>query len=148
MFSIKIIVSSFFVSAVLICFSIFAQAADNLTEVSAIHAMNQQFVKAFNSNNIDAVTSLYDEHAILLPPGSTVANGKAAIHAYFETHNAGSLIFALGDKPDGGVSGNMGWASGTYTIKDKSGNIVSAGNYLNVTVKKDAKWLYLRDAWN
>jgi hypothetical protein len=56
--------------------------------------------------------------------------------------------FSLGAKPDGGASGDMGWASGTYTVKDTSGHVVETGKYLSVSRKKDGKWLYVRDTWN
>jgi hypothetical protein len=42
----------------------------------------------------------------------------------------------------------MGWSSGTYTVKDKTGRFVETGKYLSVSRKKDGKWLYIRDAWN
>ena len=33
--------------------------------------------------------------------------------------------------------GNLGWASGTYSAKDKAGKMVETGKYLSVSVKKD-----------
>ena len=139
----------------LFALSLFASAASAATpsaEVAAIHAVDQVWVKSYNGGNADAVASLYDEHAVLLPPGAPAANGRAAIRAFFAQDIAASakdgLAFSLGAKPDGGVSGNMGWASGTYTVKDKSGRVVDTGKYLSVSVKKGGKWLYVRDTWN
>jgi hypothetical protein len=57
------------------------------------------------------------------------------------------VSFALGPKPAGGVSGDMGWQSGSYTLKDKAGKVVETGNYLSVSMKKEGKWLYVRDTW-
>jgi hypothetical protein len=42
----------------------------------------------------------------------------------------------------------MGWVSGTYTVKDKSGRVVETGKYLSVSRKQGGKWLYVRDTWN
>ena len=46
------------------------------------------------------------------------------------------------------VSDDMGWQSGTYVVKDKSGKVVDTGNYLSVSLKRSGKWLYVRDTWN
>jgi hypothetical protein len=79
-------------------------------------------------------------------------NGRSAIHAFFKKDVAASakegIVFGLGPKPDGGVSGDMGWVSGTYVVKDKSGKVLDTGKYLSVSMKKGGKWLYLRDTWN
>jgi hypothetical protein len=42
----------------------------------------------------------------------------------------------------------MGWQSGTYVVKDKTGKVVETGKYLSVSMKKSGKWLYIRDTWN
>ena len=139
------------VAAVALC-GIGASAADPASEVAAIHAVDQVWVKAYNAGDVDTVASCYDEHAVLLPPGAPAAQGRAAIRAFLANGMAAlakdGLSFSLGAKPAGGVSGNMGWASGSYTVKDKSGRVVDTGKYLSVSRKKDGKWLYVRDTWN
>jgi ketosteroid isomerase-like protein len=126
--------------------------ADSGAEVAALHAVDQSWVKAYNAGDVETVVSLYDEHAVLLPPGAPGASGRAAIRAFFAKDIAASakegFKFSLGAKSDGGVSGEMGWASGTYEVRDKSGHVVDTGKYLSVSVKKGSKWLYLRDTWN
>jgi uncharacterized protein (TIGR02246 family) len=129
-----------------------SSAADPAAEVAAIHAVDQVWVKAVNAGDVETVAGLYDEHAVLLPPGAPAAHGRAAIRAFLAKDMAASakegVTFHLGPKPDGGVSGDMGWASGTYTVTDKSGHVVDSGKYLSVSRKKDGKWLYVRDTWN
>ena len=56
-------------------------------------------------------------------------------------------MFNVDPKTDVGVSGNMGWESGTYTVTVK-GATVESGKFLSVNRKKDGKWLYIRDTWN
>jgi hypothetical protein len=78
--------------------------------------------------------------------------GRAAIKAFFakdtaESQKAG-VTFILDAKPAGGVSGDMGWQSGDFVVKDKSGKIVDTGKYLSVSARKGGKWLYVRDTWN
>ena len=53
----------------------------------------------------------------------------------------------LDPKTDVGVSGNMGWESGTYKATVK-GAVVESGKFLSVSRKKGGKWLYVRDTWN
>jgi uncharacterized protein (TIGR02246 family) len=129
-----------------------ASAAGSGGDVAALHAVDQAWVKAFNSNDPEAVAKLYDENAILFPPGAPPAKGRAAIRATLAKEMAGAakdgISFALDPKPDGGVSGNMGWVSGTYTVKDKSGKVLDVGKYLSVSTKKGGKWMYIRDTWN
>ncbi len=126
--------------------------ADAAKEIAALQAVDQTWLKAYNAGDADTLASLYDEHAVLLPPGAPAANGRAAIHAFLakdaaESTKAGVKFF-LGSNPAGGVSGDMGWQSGTYTVKDKSGKVVDSGKYLSVSMKKNGKWLYVRDTWN
>ena len=40
------------------------------------------------------------------------------------------LAFSLGASPAGGAHGDMGWSSGTYVLKDKTGRAVDARKYL------------------
>jgi len=132
--------------------SVESSAADSAKEVAALEAVDQQWVKAYNAGDVDTLASLYDEKAVLLPPGAPGANGRAAIRQYLANDTAESakagVTFSLGPKPAGGVSGDMGWQSGTFMVKDKSGKIVDAGKYLSVSMKKGGKWLYVRDTWN
>lgn len=127
-------------------------AADAKSDVAAVHAADQAWQKAYNGGDLATVVALYDAQAILYPPASPPIQGSAAIKAYFskdilESAKAG-VVFVLDPKPDGGVSGDIGWASGTYVVKTKAGKIVDRGWYFSVSQRKDGKWVYLRDAFN
>jgi uncharacterized protein (TIGR02246 family) len=129
-----------------------AMAADATKDLAALQAVDQRWLKAYTASDADTLASLYDEQAVLLPPGAPSASGRAAIRVFLgkdaaESAKAG-VVLGMGAKPAGGVSGNMGWQSGTYTVKDKTGKIVDSGKYLSVSVKKDGQWLYVRDTWN
>jgi len=136
----------------LVVFSNGSSAADSAKEIAALQAVDLNWAKAYNAGNADAVASLYDENAVLLPPGAPEVSGRAAIKAFFakdtaESQKAG-ITFTLGAKPAGGVSGDMGWQSGTYVVKDKTAKVLETGKYLSVSMKKGGKWLYVRDTWN
>src|SRR5262245_24888129 len=131
----------FLLVAALAGFSARSTAADAAAEVAALHAADDAWVKAYNGGDTGAVAGLYDEHAVLLPPGAPAASGRAAIRAFFakvmaESAKAG-IRFSLGANPNGGVSGTMGWSSGTYTVKDKAGRVLEVGKYLSVSRKLD-----------
>lgn len=142
-------------SFLLVAFAFFgvdALAADAAAEVKALQAVDQTWVKAYNAGDADTAASLYDERAILMPPGAQSAHGRAAIRAFLASDMAMSakagVTFHLDERPDGGVMGAMGWMSGTYSVTDKSGKVVETGKYLSVSKKESGKWLYVRDTWN
>ena len=118
---------------------------------AAIRAQSTSWAKAYNSADAAAVAAQYADDAILLPPGAPAVRGRAAILAYFTKDvaesKAAGVVFNLNPKTDVGVSGNMGWESGTYTATVK-GAVVESGKFLSVSRKKDGKWQYLRDTWN
>jgi ketosteroid isomerase-like protein len=130
----------------------FAHAASPASsDEAAIRAQSTNWEKAYNGGDAKAVAALYAEDALLLPPGASGVSGRAAILEFFIMDIAGSkaagAVFALNRKTDVGVSGNMGWESGTYKVTVK-GAVVETGKFLSVSRKKNGKWLYLRDTWN
>lgn len=129
-----------------------AQAADTAAELKALHGVEQAWAKAYNAGDGDAVAALYADDALLMPLHQPAVSGKTAIRAYFvkEVGEAkkGGVVVSTSANPDGGANGDLGWASGTYSVKDKSGRTLEAGKYLSVFKKKDGKWLFLRDTWN
>ncbi|MBI3715176.1 MAG: nuclear transport factor 2 family protein [Betaproteobacteria bacterium] len=118
---------------------------------AAIRALSVNWAKAFNGGDAKAVAALYAEDAVLMPPGAPAAKGAAAILAFITKDIAGAktagVTFVLNPKTDVGISGDLGWESGTYTATIK-GNVVETGKFLSVSRKKDGKWLYVRDTYN
>jgi len=130
----------------------FAQAALPAgADEAAIRAQGARWEKAYNAGDAKAVAALYAEDALVLPPGAPAASGRAAILEFFTKNIAGTkaagAVFALNPKTDVGVSGNLGWESGTYKATVK-GAVVETGKFLSVSRKQGGKWLYIRDTWN
>ncbi len=127
-------------------------AADAAADVAAMHAVDQAWLKGYNAGDADALAALYDEQALLMPPGAPAQHGRAAIRAFLAADVAASakagITFHLGANPDGGANGDMGWVSGTYSVTDKSGKVIDTGKYLSVSKKQGGKWRYIRDTWN
>ena len=126
-------------------------AAPASADEAGIRAQTTTWEKAYNGGDAKAVAALYADDALLLPPGASGVSGRAAILEFFTKDIAGtkaaSAVFILNPKTDVGVSGNMGWESGTYKVTVK-GAVVETGKFLSVSRKKDGKWLYIRDTWN
>ena len=126
-------------------------AAPASADETAIRAQSVSWEKAYNGGDAKGVAAQYAEDALLLPPGASGVSGRAAILEYFTKDIAGSkaagAIFVVNLKTDVGVSGNMGWESGTYKVTVK-GAVVETGKFLSVSRKKDGKWHYIRDTWN
>lgn len=129
-----------------------ASAAGASKDEAAIHAITRAWEKAYNAGDAKAVSALYAEQAVLLPPGASAAKGKAAIEAYFVKDTAESakagVTFSIAANSDVGTSGDLAWESGTYAVKAKSGASVEVGKYLTVYKKSGGKWLIIRDTWN
>ena len=140
------------VLAALASFGVDAIAAGAVGEVAALHAVDQAWLKSYTAADGDALASLYDENAILMPPGAPSAHGRAAIRKFLGADSAASkkagVTFHLDAHPDGGVNDNLGWVSGTYSVTDSAGKVVETGKYLSVSKKEGGKWLYIRDTWN
>ena len=118
---------------------------------AAIREQTTSWGKAYNAGEAKAVAALYAEDALFMPPGAPGVKSRAAILAFLTKDIAGSkaagVVFNISAKTDVGVSADMGWESGTYTVTLK-GVVVETGKFLSVSRKKDGKWLYIRDTYN
>ena len=126
--------------------------ASPASDVAAVHAADDAWIKAYNAGEVANVVALYDEKSAIYAPGAPAVEGRAAIRAFFEKDMAGfaktGLVMSLAPNPDGGVSGSSAWSSGTWFAKDKDGKVADSGWYFSVSKKVGGKWLYVRDAWN
>ena len=118
---------------------------------AAVREQTTSWAKAYNGGDAKAVAELYAVDAIFLPPGVPGVKGRPAILAYMTKDIAGSkaagVVFNINPKTDVGVSGDLGWESGTYTVTSK-GAVVEAGKFLSVSRKINGKWQYIRDTYN
>jgi uncharacterized protein (TIGR02246 family) len=127
-------------------------APDTAADVTALGTVEAAWYKAYNAGDGVAVAALYADDAVLNAPGSPAVRGKAAIGEYYAKDApkfaADGLTDGDGPTSDAGVSGDLAWRWGTFTVTDKSGATVETGKYITVFQRKDGKWIILRDTWN
>lgn len=119
---------------------------------SAIRDGTKAWAVAYNAGDADGVTALYSEDAMVMPPGAPMAVGRAAILEYIANDITGAkaagVTLAIGDNDTVGMSGDLAWHSGSYSVMDASGATVDTGNYMEALQRKDGKWHIVRDIWN
>ncbi len=129
-----------------------APAVDRSADEAALRATTTTWIDAYNAGDAEKIVPLYAEDGVLMPPHASVASGQAAIRAFLTTDTAGAkaagVKLVLGPSPTVGVSGDMGFESGSYTVTDASGATVDSGSYLSTSRKSNGKWLYVRDMYN
>lgn len=113
----------------------------------------RKFIPAFNTGDIETVMSQYAPDAEVMAPGNQRAIGHDAIRALVEKESAalqaGGITIELNDDDKGAASGDFGYHSGSYVVKDATGAVIDSGNYLAVLQRQaDGKWLLIRDTWN
>ena len=100
-----------------------------------------------------ALTALYTEDAILLPPNAPRATGSAAIQTAFTEMLAVAPFTAIDIVTDGvevSAAGDLAWAHGTYTSTNTVAGVPyeDSGKWLNVSENRDGQWLMVTDTWN
>ena len=125
---------------------------DTTADQTALRAADDTFERALHSGDVETVTSLYAEDAVLLPAGAPPVRGREAIREFFksviaERKPGESTTGTLSDRAVG-VSGDPGWSSGTSKVTRPDGTTIFTGKFLSVSRKVNGKWLYVRDTWN
>jgi uncharacterized protein (TIGR02246 family) len=127
-------------------------AADSAADEAALRAVDSAWFTAVNAGDVDGVTALYAEDAVVNVPGAPPARGSAAIRGVLakdiENASKGGVKLVPGPSVEVGASGDLGWIWNTFTVTDKAGATVDAGKYLTLAERKDGKWRIIRDIWN
>lgn len=119
---------------------------------AAIRSAGDSWNAAYTALNTDALVALYAADAVLMPETARNAKGPVAIRKFLLVYVA--VLVDLGYTPvvtnvvEIEVSGHLGFRSGTYSVKDKSGAVVDTGKWLEIWRKSEGKWLIGRDIWN
>jgi len=116
---------------------------------ATIEKLNDVWTAAFNKGDAAAVAALYTEDAYVLPPGSDMIKGRAAVEAFWRqaaqqmTDAKLTTVDVLPLGPDAARE------IGTVTLKTKSQPPQEVvGKYVVVWRKIGADWKLATDIWN
>lgn len=125
---------------------------DTAADIAKMKADALIWFDHFAKADAEAIANLYAEDALLMPPGAPAVTGRAGIKTFLGDEaskaKAAGIQLKNGTVTGAGVSGDMGWISGTYTVVDASGATIDSGSYLSVHQRADGAWPYIRDTWN
>jgi uncharacterized protein (TIGR02246 family) len=110
--------------------------------------MAKSWEAIYNTGDAAAVAAFYTMDGARMPPNHPAVKGREAIAAFIkEGMETGLAKVELGtDEVE--ISGDMGFATGTYVILDPEGNQVDNGKWMQVGKKIDGKWYAYCDIWN
>jgi uncharacterized protein (TIGR02246 family) len=131
-----------------VCLSL-ATSAALAQDKATIEKLNNAWTAAFNKGDAQAVAAMYAEDAYVLPPGSDIVKGRAAIEAFWRQaaqQMTDAKLTTLDLLPLGRTAARE---IGTVSLKTKSQppqEIV--GKYAVVWRKIGGQWKLATDIWN
>ncbi len=118
-----------------------------------IDSLTTQFASHMRAGHMDSVAALYTENAVLMPPNSPTATGRAAIRDALSGMVQGATLddFRL-TTTDVRVSGDLARERGRYSMSMTApgqGTMADSGKYVVVWQRQsDGSWLVDSDIWN
>jgi uncharacterized protein (TIGR02246 family) len=116
---------------------------------ATIEKLNDVWTAAFNKGDAAAVAALYTEDAYVLPPGSAMVKGRAAIEAFWRQaaqQMSDAKLTTVDVLPLGRSAARE---VGTVTLKTKSQPPQEVvGKYVVVWRKIGRDWKLATDIWN
>lgn len=129
-----------------------ASKTDPAAEEAAVRAVNAAWFKAYAAGDAAGVAANYADDAVVNAPGAPSARGIEAIRAFYTQDVASMQAAGLGNTPDPasdvGVSGDLAWETGKYSVTAKDGSVVDTGKFTTVLARRDGAWKIIRDTWN
>ena len=126
-------------------------AADTSRDEAVMRNGTKAWVDAYNAGEADKIVALYANDGVVMPPDMPAIAGHEALRTYLvadiASSRAAGLSFVLGEESSG-VSGSLGWHSGSFKVNGAAGASVATGKYLEVWRKTEGKWPMIQDIWN
>jgi uncharacterized protein (TIGR02246 family) len=112
----------------------------------AIEAAVSRYVAASNEGDADALSELYTDDAVLLPPDHAPVQGRRAIGDYWrQGTDTGLQVQTLRVEVDGAI----GYLIGQYTLPATAAEPADSGKYLMcLRRQRDGSWKLSADIWN
>ncbi len=131
-----------------VCLSL-ATSAALAQDKATIEKLNNAWTAAFNKGDAQAVAAMYAEDAYVLPPGSDIVKGRAAIEAFWRQaaqQMGDAKLTTLDVLP---LGRNAAREIGTVSLKTKSQPPQEVvGKYAVVWRKIGGQWKLATDIWN
>lgn len=109
---------------------------------------SQAFEEAMRKGDTAAVSMMYAEDGVILPPNHARVQGRAGIAAYMKEMTDAGYSLKLTPQ-DSWMDGALAVRSGAYIVLDKEQKEIDHGKWLEVWRKgDDGGWLMVRDMWN
>ena len=116
---------------------------------ATIEKLNDVWTAAFNKGDAAAVAALYTEDAYVLPPGSAMVKGRAAIEGFWRQAAQQMTDAKLTTVDVLPLGRSAAREIGTVTLKTKSQPPQEiAGKYVVVWRKIGRDWKLATDIWN
>jgi len=116
---------------------------------ATIEKLNDAWTAAFNKGDAAAVAALYTEDAYVLPPGSAMVKGRAAIEAFWRQAAQQMTDAKLTTVDVLPLGRSAAREIGTVTLKTKSQPPQEVvGKYVVVWRKIGRDWKLATDIWN
>jgi len=113
-----------------------------------IQAKETEFADTYNAG-IEKNIGYHADDAITYPQNSKPVIGKAAIIEYLKTHrdtiSIGRKISFKTEEVFVSNDGNQVVEVGYYKVSDSTNAVVNSGNYMSLFIKRDGKYVCLRD---
>lgn len=122
-------------------------------DLAAVSAVSKAIIAADNSSNLDAVSDLYEDDAVWLPPSGPVVEGKAVILARYKTSfdqfKLGYSEQSIETRLGGDWAFDRGVVRGTITPRDGSAPRKTTDKYIMILHRgMDHRWRIARLMWS
>jgi uncharacterized protein (TIGR02246 family) len=112
----------------------------------AIQAAVRRYVDASNQGDVETLTSLYADDAVLLPPDHAAIEGRKAIEEFWrQGTDPGLRVTTLRLE----VAGDVGYLIGRYNLPATAQEQADSGKYVMCLKRQqDGAWKLTADIWN
>ena len=140
----------------LLAAAVWMVAQDNDAKIkAAVEDGYKQWVAAANKKDAEALTNLYDDEAVLLPPHEEPTIGKAAIGEWYKKFVADPHMGPFTEKFDsnsfhvvGDIAIDTSDFDGDATMPDGKTMHFHGKNMVLWRKQKDGSWKIFRDMWD
>ena len=129
-----------------------AQAVAEQEKLDAINALVGDWVEAYNAGDSKALTALFAEDAMRLPPEESAFSGHTRIESEFDAEfegGAGETTIRLEETV---IADKLAFTRGTWavtTTPEDGESTTVVGKWLNlIALQDDGSWRIQRNMWN